>query len=384
MSSLEEFYQNNNDGSYHFNSTFKQLISDGESKCEVKGDTLLVYIPMIKDYAKIHKSQLEKLQDMEEPAFPNFKYLENYGIKFKNYHEIAISVNHKYWYIDGSPDQWRAKPLRFKIGDNLFEISLMSKFMALVTESIYGDEEYGYIDFEHWATMKIVINNKSDHKEEFCKGLYYLNSHYLKDHEFHATLTRLSTTDYHEDHMIDDEDLLKITSKMTRSNMRTREDFTNIEPLNLYNASVSMSGDQKFLCLYRILEFFMYRSLINVLHESRNDKSITDENLYEFLNIRQEVQQLKHLLKDALTASEKKEIANFCNYHKLIDAKDFEKVSGALYSYRNSLVHAKEREIGKTVFPNPFTNVQGNSSWIYVLEIITRRCIKKYNTIKPL
>ena len=112
----------------------------------------------------------------------------------------------------------------------------------------------------------------------------------------------------------------------------------------------------------------------------RVDSSVSDEELVKELSVRQEEDQLINLLKTVLTQSKKNRLLNYCLHKGIITGNKFEKIGTELYRYRNSIVHAKERELSNTNFPNPFEINPKLHNWIYVTDELARECIMKLNS----
>jgi len=69
------------------------LIEEHKDEIVYKSKVLQVPVTLIETKVKLHSSQLEKLIQHKKPdKIPSFKYLEDYGIKFKTYYEIAIDI----------------------------------------------------------------------------------------------------------------------------------------------------------------------------------------------------------------------------------------------------------------------------------------------------
>lgn len=356
------------------------VLSDTESKCKYDGNCLFISINLIDSPIKIHSSQLDKLCMGEEPnAIPSFKYLDSYGIKFKNYFEICISLtHHDYLFLDSSKE-WRTTPLKFKIGNSQFEISSISALMVLLTEPIHSDNNNGHYDFDRFASIKFSTDKDSNFQDEFCKALFYLNSSYLKPIGFHAKLMRLKIPSRDPLDIFYENDIEDIFKKASRKRNNKRKDFISVEPINLYNEAMFKLGEQKFLALYRILEFFISRSILKRIADLRYNSSVSEEEILALINVRTEELQLRNLLEEVLSQRRKNELKESCFRNALIQDTEFSQVVSALYAYRNSLVHAKESQLNNTVFPNPFDLKEENDKWLLIIDDLALRCIRKYN-----
>lgn len=361
----------------------EEILEDESYKCKYEKECLWVYIHQIDEYMKIHKSQLELLEECEEASsIPSMKYLDSYGFKFKNYYEICLDINNPHTYISFG-DSWPDDILSFMVADTKFEVGPMSKLMVLLMENIYSDNNSAHYQFESYATMKMVIPENEDYKEEFCKGLFYLNSRYMKQGGFQIKLNRL---ELNNNNFFDDESepltYVESFKYVLSSNEIPHSDYESLEPLKLYIEASNKDGEQKFILLYRILEFFIWRAIIQKIKDLRNEMSISEEEIFEVVNMHNDANQLNNLLRECLSTDEKNEIIKFCMENKLIDVATFPKVCENFYQYRNSLVHAKETEIYKINIPDPFSKEDQKLAWIKVVDQIALNCIDKYNKLK--
>lgn len=124
----------------------------------------------------------------------------------------------------------------------------------------------------------------------------------------------------------------------------------------------------------------MERAKERKLHELRFDNSITEAEIVKILDLRNEEKYLEMLLKESITGSFKQKLTNYAFHKGLIDESNFPKLVRQLYKFRNAIVHAKERQIQDTIIPNPFEENLIIDNWIYIIDEISRKCIKKYNT----
>ena len=375
MEDLIKEYSNDNIDSF-----LKEIRDDSIESSRYEKSCLFVSVNLINSFIKIHTSQLDLICSGEKPKrIPSFKYLDSYGIKFKRYFEICISISHHEYTFFEVDNEWRTAPLKFKIGESQFEVSPISNLMVLFTEPIYSDNNSAHYEFGRFASIKCSLGEGLNYQEEFCKALFYLNSYYLKSTGFYASLLRLELDFDDPLDIFYENDIEDIFQTVTRKRNLKRKNFKSIEPLNLYNDASSKLGEQRFLMLYRILEFFISRAIHRKIANLRYDSSKSEEYILDSISFRSEEQQLSNLMKESLTLNLKSKLKEFCYRNNLIESNNFNLVSIALYAYRNSLVHAKESEIARTNFPNPFENYEDINSWIFVVDEIARRCIKKYN-----
>jgi len=360
--------------------SYLQLVcNEHGQKLRLKNDTIEIPVNLVEDEIKIHESQLGKLINGEEPdRIPNFKYLDTYGIKFKNYYEFCISIqSDDYDWLDGS--HWKTEPLKFKIGSTQFEVGSISSMMVLLTEPIHRVSHEHY-DFFNFASIKMAITSGLDYKNEFTKGIFYLNSCYLKPIHFYAQLKSIAFNNDDPLELFSRDDPESFFKIAKRSRTIKRKDFIKCEPLNLYNYATVVKGEQRFFAYYRVLEFFMEQAIIHRAKNLRTDLKISDEDLVKELCARNEEEQLIILLKEVLSQSKKNKFLNYCQIKNIITQKKIENIASALYKYRNSIVHAKERQIANTNFPDPFDINTKLHYWVYIVGELARECIMKFNT----
>ncbi len=103
-----------------------------------------------------------------------------------------------------------------------------------------------------------------------------------------------------------------------------RKDFENTEPLSLYSHAQTLSVDQKFLFLYRILEFFIYREEIIELREMRYDRNISEVDIMKRFELRKrnEREQFQYFLNKAISCAVKDKLKKYALHHELIKEKE--------------------------------------------------------------
>jgi len=183
--------------------------------------------------------------------------------------------------------------------------------------------------------------------------------------------------------LINDSDIDFDIDKMVnieRKRTRTRKDFISIEPIILFNHASTQDKENRFLGFYRILEFFFNRSLEHELRKLRLDSTISEKEIIQVIQKKDERYLLFTLLNNALTNAEKKRIISFLLSKSLIDKDKFEYFCNKLYDYRNSLVHAKEYQIDSIKLPDLFDERKDYQIWNYVIRALAKTCIARLNT----
>lgn len=357
------------------------LFSDDRTICSIENNALKVHIELINKDILLELSQLERLNNIEFiDGITNFEYLGSFGIRFENYYELAINVIPLYYDFDDHSNDWKSESLRFKIGNTQLEIGPISSLMVLLTETIYSENNAGHTDFKHFASIKMGLDENADYQDIAIKTLYYLNSHYLKPTGSKAEINHLQLP-YDVWYIWEEQEKIKERNqKLPRKRNIKRKDFEKSEPLALYNDATFRLGESKFLQMYRVIEFFILRTQIHELKNLRYDDKISEEEILKVLNLRNDLEKVRLLLNRALSKNDKSKLCSYAALHHLIVNDNFDELPGALYQYRNSLVHAKENELIRTTLPNPFDLSQIIHRWNYLIEFIARRCITKYNS----
>jgi len=358
---------------------YLKLFEDSENfTIEPTGPNANIYIKPIEEILKLSERDLNKLCNGNRLKKNGLNYIKHCGYIFKGFGEISISVFHpKYSFID-KVEEWIAEPLKFKIENKIFEVGPATPLFVLLNEPIYRDSDWQY-EFQNFATVKVINTDGTNIKDDIVKALYYLNSHYLKPIGFAARIYQMEIVD--DDPLnLWENDIYDIFKKVNRVRTRKRDNLLSTEPLILYNQAQSTKGDDKFLHLYRILEFFMHRAKIRKVNELRFDPNVSDSLLLKTIELRNEEMQLENLVKETLSSNQKKKISKYAHHKELIREDDFKYLTKALYKYRNSIVHAKEHQIEDTIIPDPFEQNYAVQPWIYIVDEIVIKCIRKYNT----
>ena len=255
-----------------------------------------------------------------------------------------------------------------------------SPLIVLLMESHYRDSDVHPDSFNSFATVRLYGVKQKHSEASFHKALYYINSHYFKPLGFVASLRHLET-DFDDPLDIfygatEPEEAFK---KIIRKRIRTRDDFTSTEPLILYNHACISTGNESFISYYRVLEFFFMRAILAKIEILRNDPSAIAQDILDSASARNEEQQLRNLIANILTPSQKKKLFEYAKTKNLIkDAKLHDFVAG-LYTFRNSLVHAKEKQLQKTTLPDPFMANSNTKKWVYIVAVCAERAIRRFN-----
>ena len=119
------------------------------------------------------------------------------------------------------------------------------------------------------------------------------------------------------------------------------------------------------------------RAILANIEILRNDPSANAQDILDSAFARNEEQQLRNLIANILTPSQKKKLFEYAKTQNLIkDAKLNDFVAG-LYTSRNSLVHAKEKQLQKTTLPDPFMVNSNIKKWTYIVAVCAERAIRQ-------
>ena len=326
---------------------------------------------------EISISSLQSLNSMKRPRIKNLQYYQDCGILADDYAEICIDPLHKNILSASNYIGWIDGKLKFGIGELNVEVSYASPLFCLLTEPIYLDSDF-HIQFENLVTIKLTSTKFSAINEDLTKALYYLNSFYLKKYRIVFKVNPL-IIDYDMD--LTEDYLFDFSDEIKRERVLRRDNFKSVEPLTLYNFAQLNVYEAKSLYLYRILEFFMESAQKSRIEKIRYNDKISSAEIISISN-NKEKSLLKILFDDVSEKNPKlkKQIISYAKAGKIIGSKnDYSSIPLKLYKYRNSIVHAKEKEIDRTTLPDIFSIERKDSPWIKILEVLSIECIKKYN-----
>lgn len=235
----------------------KQFEYSDDFILEFQENGLSITIKQLDYKFSINDNELEEL--VYGTPFPKeITYHGSSGFTMKNYTEICISVNNPFFIPLDSATEWRTEPLKYSIGASLIEVSDASPLFVLLFEPVYRDSDFLY-DFNEFATIKILSMNSKAAKSDFIKALYYLNSSFLKKIGFVASVNHLKI-DYSDPFELWENGIDSVFDKIKSEKLLKRQNLKSTEPLLFYNQAQIAKGSEKFLQLYRILEFFMERA----------------------------------------------------------------------------------------------------------------------------
>jgi DNA-directed RNA polymerase subunit L len=121
------------------------------------------------------------------------------------------------------------------------------------------------------------------------------------------------------------------------------------------------------------------RSILAAIDNLRTKPTASASDILDIAIVRNEEQQLQNLLRSVLTTSQKQKVCEYAYSQKLTDSPQMPALTKGMYAYRNSLVHAKEKELLKTTLPDPFMSMPIIQKWTYLVAVCAERAIRILN-----
>lgn len=348
---------------------------------KIESEKVLISLENCSKTLILEEKNVDELYDGKEITnIDGIKYYPDCGFSFDAYCEFFINLTHPNYYIDDWPN---SDNLVFKIDNDLIECSYSSSLAILLFNQMYydyyddDDDPYDYLNYlKKSYTLKISRHSNEDFQDIFNKAIYYINSHYLANTGATVTLLHLG----HDNDTNEFDKLEEKLKKLSRKRIRTRKNFSTCDPLKIYNYACSLKNEDQFLTFYRVLEYFFDRYKIQTVKENRFDNKVTDTELIKIASLKGEQEHLRGLVSQISTLSVRDKLVKYALYKKLFTKDKFDELSNSLYSYRNSIVHAKESQIENTVIPNPFDKEQYNivKGWIYIVRFLANLSINYF------
>lgn len=326
-------------------------------------------------------ADLQSLENGRKATTPTLTYHIDCGISIGTYSEFFVQLGHPdYLYLDAG--EWPGdKPLQFLIGNILVIVGEASPLIALLMEPVFRDSDSYPEGFGELASIQLIGPNHDQARHTLSNALYYLNSHYLRPIGLFAKLHKVSV-DFDDPLglIFGENDFSKMFARVLRARTRKRTDYVTIEPLALYNYAAQASNIEQFLSFYRVLEFFTNRSAIASIDKMRRDQAVPSSDILKFTVAKNEESLLIQLVQNVLTSSQKKKLISYSYNNRLLTDTTPATLAKALYAFRNSVIHAKEVELAKTMVPDPFRESEPLEKWTYIVRFIAERSIRKLNT----
>ncbi len=333
--------------------------------CTVSAGSLCVRVaPGVPDLL-LRGRALQTLLDGGLPTVTGLHFYRHCGFRWADYTEILV-------WLDGTGGWTADRDVPFALGDVAVRAGLASPAMCvLMTPAYWNDIE---VNFELGISLRFFGSAPQDLRALLANALFYMNSHYLHSHG----------TSMAVQHLLSAEDIQDITQydsvpRLQRTRQRRRAVFVDTPPLELYNAACRAYGEARFLGFYRVLEFFFSRAHLAEIERLRHDPTVTADALLKVASGHQERPQLRTLLESALTPAQRRRLLVLAERHALLPAlTTVASLAEALYAFRNSVVHAKERELVRTALPNPLEpSSPVLSGWTVVVEHIAVCAIRR-------
>jgi hypothetical protein len=326
---------------------------------------------------------IHQIHQINAGKIPNklkgFTFYPNCGFSFDNYSEFLIKFSHpKLGYL--SYRSWFYHPsLVFHIGTIKVEINSVSPIFKLLLGLHFYNDEYELDDFFDFDTIKILNNDGHPPKEICHKALYLLNSSHLINTDIIVSVSHLGTeADYHE--------YSKLENKFEKLCNERRPPYQNlfdINPLKIYNYACTLEAENKFLALYRVLEYYFNRYKLKKIDQLRYDQNTATVEIIKTASLKTECDYLIGLAEEVLIEKEKINITSYASKNNLIIKSDFVSLIKKLYEFRNSIVHAKETKLDLTLIKDAFDFAfeSQTNGWIYIIQTLATAAIQYYNVI---
>jgi hypothetical protein len=317
----------------------------------------------------LSKADLRRLTTRRLPQIPGLTLIEQCGFAWQNYAEFFVSI----WAGGDLPeDHW----LKFRIGSTNVTVGQASSAIGLVVGSVFLSEEENQFWFDGKETIRLYPVSPGESLDVLQQALFYLNASHLRPLRGHVVLSYLRVPS----RGLEDSDLETRDVAFQRTRIRSRPSLRGVAPLLLFNQAVTLYEDTRFLGFYRVLEYFFHRAFIAEVGRARSDQSISNEDLVVLARSSKELAQLSHLCHAVLTSAGARRLAAFAARKGLMPQSTPSELPAALYAYRNSLVHAKELEISRTVLPDPYRVDTIAESWAAIAEELAARAINRLNS----
>lgn len=155
------------------------------------------------------------------------------------------------------------------------------------------------------------------------------------------------------------------------------KDLKYSTPINNFNGAMRSSNKhEKFLNLYKILEFF-WRSAIEETIISLRTAKIDNGNFAKSifnLNVAREIDRLKHFL-NVLIDDDTEEVLKEDLCHSF---SNFEKLAEEIYDFRNAIVHAKQERMDEAAPAERFKGEFLNESLLETVEYLALKAIERW------
>jgi hypothetical protein len=326
MESIKELIEN-----YYNNSEIPdyKIISDDEIIIEDKYGINL----------SLNKTEILQIRNGKKINNPHLEYLNDFGILANNYVELfveAVDESLSALLIFGNEEL----DLTFQIEEVEINISRVSNFLSFVLNKFYSERYYHIRDRglqENYYSLKLNNIKKDNFKKYAQEALYYINSEYIRKVISPLKFYKLDS-DYLDPVLSEESNDIEIEiSSVNRIRIRRRASFENLELIQFYNYSQTLDRYEKFINIYRIIEYYYPVARNRYLNKYRNDPKISNDTLIKVFDRESELKNLSFILDILLTEAEKKHVIELYLNKKFIQDKKLESFAASLYQYRMQL-----------------------------------------------
>lgn len=314
-----------------------------------------------------------------EDLFQDITFLDGHGFKINDYNEIVISLTP--FNIEFIPDSYMLD-VPFLIDNVYVSFGPPTDLFNCVMSLKYGNFQNDGFD-EKYFTLKIITKSKiNDLLEIVEKALFFLNTEVFKSYKVIFFLEKMQIPgaifldyDFNIDDDLDYNHINKAYNKMELL-------FGKIEPYKIYNYSLLNTYYNKYIYLYKILEFYASLQFETLVDHYRIREDFDSNRLIEFIKKNNEETSLKNLISQIIDPDDLKRL-NYIIVQSNLD-KNFQSssISHIIYSYRNSIVHSKYNKKKEIILPDLYPNNKLLNNMIELIEEVTLLVINNYDLQK--
>lgn len=294
-----------------------------------------------------------------EPDFIENNIIQNdYGIYIKKSKMAEFVVDFSYYPDNRVLHSEYEITKQLDIGNVHIEIGYGSEAIWPIISNLY------YSDFRpdyptSITTIKLFNVEENDFEKKLFQAVFIINAYFLNKKGFYLCLLNSFAPMYIE---WDEKKVQKYLSDNKKVSIPINIEKSPIEMICLYTQAQALTGDKKFLCLYRIIEYYADYNLLSKFKQYRFNNNVKDDFFFDlFIKTKDESKMLNELITDILNEQfldekfSNTEIFQEKNKSRLNLKKFF---AEKLYEYRNSIVHSKYKEINRSkinsIYPEQF------------------------------
>lgn len=327
----------------------------------------------IKDLLKLFRNKKNQTILSE-----NLSYLNDYGIQYKDYIELFIlnfpeniEFVHDSFVID----------FDFQIDNIKFNFSppsdLFNFLMDFRYKGIYEEIDEKGFD-EKYFTLKILNSKDVDFLDYAHQAVYFINSDLIIKSDNVFYLTKLNSTKITKKGLdLLDQEIVDVID-LNRFAEGKKYLKKQIVPVKLFNYSLLQEFYNKYLYLYKILEYYASLNRLKKIELMRSDINVDTATLIDYIKNGNEERLLSNLLEDYIPPDDLQRFKYIIANCKALEEMKIFSLSKIIYSYRNSIVHSKEEKINKSIIPDIFPSDQVLENMNTLIENVVELVIENF------